>query len=583
MLPSTPSPSLEVVLADPERLAALHSTELLDSEPEAGFDRLTQLAARVIGVPVAVTSLVDDRRQFFKSCVGISGSLAEDRGTPLSHSFCKHVVHSRAALVIPDAREHALVRNNPAITELGVIAYLGVPLTLPGGQTLGSLCAVDSKPRDWSDEDVMTLHDVAQSVVTEITLRADVRRLRQVESELERARDEAVAACGAKSEFLANMSHEIRTPLNGVIGMADLLARTQLDSEQRDYVKTIAAAGGALLEVISDILDFSKIEAGKIVLERHEFDLHELVTETGRMMLPQTRAKGLELRIDLASDVRRLVIGDRSRLRQVLANLLSNAVKFTDRGSVEVRVRADNLADGAIRVCMEVHDTGIGIAPDRLEAVFESFTQADASTTRRYGGTGLGLAISQRLVDLMGGRIEVDSIVGRGTCFTVTLPMKVGTTEVAAVVQRAADIAVGRDDTPALGAGHERHAPRALLVEDNPINQIVAEALLTECGLDVCIAEDGLAALEEFERGCFQVVLMDCQMPRMDGYEATRRIRECEADTGRVPIIAMTANAMAGDRERCLQAEMDDYLAKPLTKDAIERVLREWIAVPHRA
>ena len=523
-------------------------------------------------------------------------------------------------------------------------------------------------------------------------------------AQLAEARDDAMEASRLKSEFLATMSHEIRTPMNGVIGLTDLLMRTDLDEHQRRLAENLQGAGLTLLGIINDILDLSKIESGKLELEAADFDVRQVFDQAASVLCGPAHDKGLELVVACAPDVPPLVRGDAVRFGQIVTNLGSNAVKFTDRGEVVVQARVEERTGTDVVLRVDVADTGVGIAPEQQERLFEAFTQADPSTTRRHGGTGLGLAISRQLVEALGGEIRVTSEPGRGSTFSFTArlgvaegpvappgggrqlqgrrvlvvddndtnrlilteqldawqmrsvavasaveamatlreaarsgqPFEVGVLDLVMPGTNGLELATEIRSDPALGGialllltsdqsvtrkevddagirtslskpvrhselrgallallGGAATAPaplaesmpelgvRVLVVEDNRVNQLVATGILESLGCSVDVADDGLAAVERLSRPHeYDVVLMDCRMPRLDGFDATRLVREREPVGRRVPIIAMTASALEGERERCLAAGMDDYLTKPVDAHTLERVLRAWVEVP---
>jgi two-component system, sensor histidine kinase len=391
---------------------------------------------------------------------------------------------------------------------------------------------------------------------------ADVTSLKRAQLSLEKAKAAAEQASVAKSAFLANMSHEIRTPMNGVLGMLELLSGTSLTCTQQEHLRTARNSADALLTVINDILDFSKIEAGKLRIEAIDFNLIELLNEVIQLLQERAREKGLTLARDWPDELPNAIRADPTRLRQVLFNLVGNAIKFTLTGSVTLQVRIVGAKQSMLRFA--IIDTGIGISPEAQSRLFRSFQQADESTTRKFGGTGLGLAISKQLTELMGGGIGIDSVPEQGSTFWFTVPL----VRAAALQQTQVQAQENRTSYQA----------RILLVEDNRVNQLVAVGMLGKFGLKPDIANNGLEAVAAVERNDYDLVFMDCQMPELDGYMATQRIRALGLGSVRpLPIVAMTANAMEADRERCTVAGMDDYLSKPVSMNTLGQMLQKWL------
>ncbi|MCD2341970.1 ATP-binding protein [Ideonella azotifigens] len=467
--------------------------------------------------------------------------------------------------------------SNPSDTRLRIVSATMSPaypllVTITGSETL--VLARWQESASWIGAFMLaaTAALLALSAAVHRLLTRQALALGQLmvtQREANEARNAADDANRAKSAFLASMSHEIRTPLNGVLGMADLLLHTELTPRQREMAQAAYGSGELLLKLVNDVLDISKIEAGAVELEEIAMDLRGLINETLQVFGVQARRKGIELSGELSPDLPAAVLGDPVRLQQVLSNLLSNALKFTEAGQVRLAVRPlPGEQPGRILLQFRVQDSGIGIDPSALPRLFRPFSQADRSTTRRYGGTGLGLAIAQELVHLMGGRLEASSEPGRGSVFLATLPM---------TLAAISALPVALAETPASPAEQPRRfqGRRVLLAEDNAVNAMVARAMLEDLGFEVFEAANGRQAVEMALRHDHDLVLMDCLMPEMDGFEATRRLRE--AGLNDLLIIALTASAISGDMEQCIAVGMNAYLAKPVTRSALESMLDLWM------
>jgi PAS domain S-box-containing protein len=450
----------------------------------------------------------------------------------------------------PDDREHALVMWNKAVLE-GEELIDQHRIVRPDGEIIW--VAVRAR---WARTGEGKRHSFVGIV-------EDITAIKAAHENMKRAKEAAEAASRSKGEFLANMSHEIRTPLNGIIGMTELTLETELTPDQREYLETVKFSADSLLTVINDILDFSKIEAGKLDLEAIDFNLDSCLRSAVRTLCLRAMEKNLELTYEIASEVPKAVCGDPTRLTQIVVNLLGNAIKFTAAGKVSLQVKLETSHKQGCILHFIVSDTGIGIAPEKQKLIFAPFSQADTSTTRKFGGTGLGLSISMRLVEMMQGKIWLESKLGQGTRFHFTV-------QFGQAVERENEPAPS--ENPALATVSNI---RVLIVEDNPVNQVLVTKLLEKRGFSPALASNGRQALAVLQKKTFDIILMDVQMPEMDGFETTVEIRKREqASGGHQFIIALTAHAMKGDRERCLQAGMDSYLSKPIRPDELDAVLR---------
>ena len=429
----------------------------------------------------------------------------------------------------------------------------------------------------------------AKLIKSNENLITEIKSREKTEKELASARDRAIEASRMKSEFLANVSHEVRTPLNGMLGMLSILAESGLRSEQEDYVKTAYRSGEILLSLINDLLDFSKVEAGKIDVEHITYNIRDMVDDVLQLFDEQIATKALVLSKHIAAEVPKEISGDPWRIRQVLLNLLGNAIKFTDEGSIALTISIEQEGKSHCVLRFEVSDTGLGISANDQDRIFEVFTQADGSTTRRYGGTGLGLTISKKLVELMGGAINVKSDAGKGSTFWFTLPQGKIEMPSAKVIAFDRHSAKAERDNEVIAQGVKHFSEHniddgrrlsVLVVEDNEINQKVAVKMLGKLGCDVDVAANGEIAFAAYQEKTYDLIFMDCLMPVMDGFEATMLIRAQERkdyieDT--VPIIAMTANLRQQDQDKCSAAGMDDFLFKPINLNSLRKVIAQWV------
>lgn len=540
--PRTIQPSYLEDAIENSRMAVLNHLALLDTAPETSFDNIIALAQMLAATPMALVSLVDSERQWFKARIGLDIS-----ETLRDVAFCNHAIQGDGVTWVADAQvdprfsENILVIGPPNIR-----FYAGAPMVVRG-QKIGTVCVLDTGPRPFDP-----LLEAALAMLA--AQAANLCECRLAIAEANDARREASKASESKSRFLTNISHELRTPLNGVVGVASVLEGSELSPSQREMVAIIQKSGETLAALLDDVLDISKIEAGKCELQFSAFRLGEIVQQSVDLFRHRAEDKGLVLR--LTGLTGKTYLGDGARIRQIVTNLVSNAVKFTESGSVEVEILATAAEDGDL-LHIGVKDTGPGFTPEIADRLFHRFEQGDDSLTRRYGGTGLGLAISRSLAELMGGTLSASSTPGEGSCFTLTIDLQDAGIVLAEPMNTAAPemLPVGR----------------VLVADDNETNRTVLELMLKATGFGVTLVEDGLKAVEAFSAEAFDFVLMDVQMPVMDGLEAIRRIRALEQSQGRprTPINTLSAHAMTEHVAQALAAGADDHLTKPITSQRL--------------
>tara|TARA_R110002051_G_scaffold4116_2_gene21631 strand:+ start:8377 stop:10188 length:1812 start_codon:yes stop_codon:yes gene_type:complete len=582
--------SYPIAIDEVERINKLKKYQVLNNNEEPSFARLTELVKLFFNMPVVTITFMDENTQYLKSVHGLGGVCTTTRKV----AICNYTVLSNNVFVVPDLTKDSRFNQNPLVTDWPKIQfYAGAPIIMhEDGKTyrLGSLCLMDMQPHhDFTDKQADLLAQFAM-------MAADALQLQEQQRNAKYANE-------MKSSFLANMSHEIRTPMNGIIGMVEMLSDTMLSVEQREYIENIKVSNEHLLAIINGILDLSKVEAGKMTIDSIPMNLSSLCNEVVSLFAIKARQRGLVLDYRYTESLSPYIKGDPVRLKQVMANLVNNAIKFTREGgrvTIDVKHMEDNpcldnkdcdhgketqnsVPDFAIdaknsttihqdmTLCIEITDTGVGIKSESLEAIFDAYDQANKYTHRLYGGTGLGLSVCKSLVELMGGYIEVDSEVGVGTTFRVLLPLPCIAAEDYETWQTANDFTITLPSDELVG--------HILLVEDDSVNAIIAKKALNNGGHTVTHVNDGQQAIEIFalypER--YDVILMDHHMPIMDGVQATIKLHELYAPQDLPPIIALTANAMDGERKKYLDVGMQDYCTKPFKQEQLNALVQYWL------
>ena len=545
---------ISTILQDPKRLDALRSLGLVDARPESGIDRLTELAVQVFKVPVALVSLVDEKRQFFKSCFGLPEPYATSRETPHSHSFCKHVVLSGEPLVVPDAREHPELKSNPAVDELGVIAYAGVPLLSIDGQRLGSFCVIDNKPRQWTDEQIRVLRCMADCVQTEI---ASKERLAKQDRELQQAAEVAKR----KNIFLAQLSHELRNPLSPILNASQMLCEGRFsESEKPPIYELLHEQTLQVVRMVNDMLDLSRVEQGKIRVDKTPVDLHSVIDSSINATRSSATEQGHSITVQ-KSDQPLIVLGDFDRLVQIVSNLLTNACRYTPEGG-EICV---NSAQDEGQAVLRVIDNGVGIPADQLDEVFKVFNQV-APIEKSKQGLGLGLALVKQLVNLHSGSVAVKSPgINQGSEFQITIPLCDSAALESARIEakKAADNV--KDNTSQFNI---------LIVEDIHAVAFMFRRLLESAGHSVRVAQSVEEARDLIATEKPEVIFSDIGLPGMNGFEFAKELSS-DQNLDLIPLIAMTGSSRNQDVDRATSAGFDYFLSKPIDIHEVREVIQK--------
>jgi signal transduction histidine kinase/CheY-like chemotaxis protein len=545
-----------------ERLQALLSYEILDTAPEVQFEEITRLAADYCDTPIALVSLIDESRQWFKSHYGLEAS-----ETHRDQAFCSHVILGQETMVVNDTLKDERFVDNGLVTNPPYIRfYAGTPLTTPDDYNIGTLCVIDKKARTLNEKQKFALEIMARIVMKELELRKSLNEQTKIEKQLRDAKQAAEDANAAKSEFLSIVSHEIRTPLNAILGISYLLLEEEPKPDQIENLSTLKVSTESLLNLVNDLLDFSKIEAGKLILEKTRFSLHETMENIVKILSVKASDKGVDLNFNYDNDLPIKFIGDPTRLSQIITNLLSNALKFTNKGEVLLTLKQIETSSSKAKIQFSVKDTGIGLTRQQGERIFESFTQAEGETTRKYGGTGLGLSITKKLINIMGSEIYVASEVGQGSNFFFTLDLEIDNQK-----------QPPHNSAPKIEP-YQLTGLKLLLVEDNEINTIIMKKFMTKWGIEPDIAINGIEALKLVESKEYDMIIMDLQMPEMDGYEATRMIRKMTTHNAKTPIIALTASSESDVIEETIKAGMNDVVTKPFNPAKLKEKIQHHLS-----
>jgi two-component system, sensor histidine kinase len=543
-----------------ERLDALRSFEVLDTETEQMFDDLVMVASTICGTPIAAVSLVDENRQWFKSWLGTSA-----REMPRDDSFCAHAILEPTDLfIVADTQlDPRFLDNNLVLKDPYIRFYAGMPMVDSDGMALGTLCVIDRRPRQLTDDQKDCLRALGRQAAIQMEYRRSLITAERATIELEEKRRDAMQSSSAKEAFIATISHELRTPMNGVIGVAQMLRSTGLTVQQARLVDTMEECASSLMVVLNDIIEFSNTESGRISLQSNAFQPVELVKELVRLFQPIAKAK--DLLVEASGSLSETLHGDVVRIRQALNALIDNAVKYSDSGVIQVEAKEVGRSTSVVMVRFTVRDNGVGIPKDRQRVVLESFRQGETGYTRTYSGVGLGLSTCRSLVERMGGRFDFESKVGEGSTFWFEIPLTQEEVEIVPI-------------TPEPEKGKSLNGCKILVAEDNMVNALVLTAMLERFGCIVRAVMNGKEAVEALQGEKFDVVLMDLQMPVMDGIRATEEVRHMSSDASKVPVIAITASTQESDRQACARVGMNDFICKPINEEIVFGALTRWIS-----